>query len=93
MWMPDFLLKWLGRTAADKIGLQEGAMDTTKKWYQSKGVWTGIVTFLIGAYSLAGATVLPALGHTALPPIPEWLLTVLGAMGVYSRVVATDKIG
>lgn len=92
MWIPDFILKMIGRQIADKIDLKEGNMDSSKKWYQSKGVWTGVVTFLIGAYAGFGATVAPAVGWH-LPAIPEWLLTILGAVGVYSRVTATDKIG
>ena len=68
-------------------------MDSTKKWYTSKGVWTGVVTLLIGVYSLVNVTIMPAIGHAPLPAIPDWLLTILGTLGVYSRVTATDKIG
>jgi hypothetical protein len=67
-------------------------MDSTKKWFQSKGVWTGIVTFLIGAYSLVGTALAPQFGWH-LPAIPEWVLTLLGTIGVYSRVTADTKIG
>lgn len=60
-------------------------MDGTKKWYASKGVWAGIVTGLLGIY----ATLVPVV---PLPPIPEWLFVILGAMGVYTRVMATKEI-
>jgi hypothetical protein len=93
VWIPDFLLKLLGKTVANKLELKEGPMDSSKAWYTSKGVWTGIVTFLIGAYSLVSITIMPALGHAALPSIPDWLLTILGAIGVYSRVSADKTIG
>ena len=92
MWTPDWLLKLIGKKVSDKIGLQEGTMEDTKKWWTSKGVWTGVVTFLLGAYSLVSVTVMPALGKPPLPPIPDWVLTLLGAMGVYSRVIAEKTI-
>lgn len=92
MWIPNFVLKILGHTVADKLKLEDGPMDT-KKWWQSKGVWTGVVTFLIGAYSLVSVTIMPAIGHGPLPAIPEWVFTLLGAIGVYSRVVADKTIG
>jgi len=61
-------------------------MDGTKKWYLSKGVWTGIVTGLIGIYSVIAP-------HVNGPAIPEWVFALLGGMGIYTRVNATDKIG
>lgn len=83
--MPDFVLKFLGRRISDKLNLEEGIMNDTKKWYLSKGIWTGVITAVIGLYlSLAGQFHWPA--------IPEWIFTVLGAIGVYSRMAATTKI-
>lgn len=61
-------------------------MDSTKKWYQSKGVWTGVVTGLMGIY----LAVAPAAGF---PAVPEWIFAILGGMGIYTRVVADSKIG
>ena len=71
--------KWVSRN------LQEGPMDDTKKWYLSKGVWTGVVTGLLGIY----AALQPV---THLPVVPEWLFALLGAMGIYTRVTATKTI-
>lgn len=93
MWTPDWLLKLIGKQVANKIGLEDGNMEETKKWYTSKGVWTGVVTFLLGAYSLVSVSIMPALGKPPLPAIPDWVLTLLGAIGVYSRVTADTKIG
>jgi hypothetical protein len=59
-----------------------------KPWYASKGVWTGIVTLLIGIWESLN----PLLG-THLPPIPTVIIAVLGALGIYSRVNATTRIG
>lgn len=83
----NFFAKLAGKKAADILKLQEASkMDSTKKWWQSKGVWTGVVTGLVAIYgSLA-----PGLN---LPHIPEWVFTILGGMGVYTRVTADTKIG
>jgi hypothetical protein len=86
VWIPDFILKWLGRSVADKLDLQEGQMDGTKKWYQSKNIWTAVISGVLGMYMALA----PQLHW---PSVPEWLFTILAAIGVYTRVSATDKIG
>jgi len=84
MWIPDFILKMFGREIATKLNLQEGTVPA-KPWYQSKGVWTGVVTALLGTYiSLAPQFHLPA--------VPDWVFTILGAIGVYTRVTAATTI-
>ena len=56
-----------------------------KAWYLSKGIWTGIITAVIGAYlSLA-----PQFGW---PNIPEFVFVILGAMGVYTRATVASTI-
>lgn len=60
-------------------------MDDSKKWYLSKGVWAGVVTAVIGLY-------LTLAQQFHLPAIPEWIFTILGALGIYSRVTATAKV-
>lgn len=87
MWIPDWILRIAGRKIADKIGLEE-KMDSTKPWYQSKTIWTSIVSGIVGIY-----ITLQTGGQVHLPPIPGWVLTILGAIGVYTRSTATDKIG
>ena len=85
-WIPDWLIKIFGKKIADKLNLEVGPMDGTKPWYQSKTLYAVTITGLIGIYmSLIQAGV-----H--LPAIPAWLITILSAMGFYSRVTATDKI-
>lgn len=87
MWVPDFILKIFGHKIADKLDLKENSqMDDTKPWYQSKGIWAGVVAALVGLYNAIGAV-------KHLPPIPDWIFTVLGAIGVYSRATADSKIG
>lgn len=81
----NLLAKLAGKFAKSKLDLKEGPMDDTKKWYASKGVWTGIVTALMGAYlSLA-----PQFGW---PAVPEWVFSFLGALGIYARVSADKQI-
>ena len=87
----DWVLKLVVKNAAKTIKLEEGPMDKMK-WYRSKGVWTGVVTVIIGTYEVVKLNMAPQMGWT-LPDIPPVVFTFLGAMGVYSRVVATKKIG
>jgi hypothetical protein len=60
----------------------------TKPWYQSKGVWAGVIGLLVVIWNAIPAF-FPA-GH--LPPIPEWILGVLASIGLYGRVSATTAI-
>lgn len=60
-------------------------MDGTKPWYQSKGVWVGVVSVVLAAYGTAAV-------QFNLPHIPEWIFSLLGAAGIYSRVTADTKI-
>jgi hypothetical protein len=86
MWIPDFLVKMFGRKLEDKLDLQEDSkMDDTKKWYQSKGIWTSVVSGLIGIYQ-AVSVIHP------LPPIPPFVFTLLGAMGLYALRTADKTI-
>ncbi len=84
MWMPDFIIKMMGREAAKKLNLQEGVMPT-KSWYLSKGVWTGVVTASMGLY-------LALAPQFNLPHVPDWIFTLLGAAGVYTRATATTTL-
>lgn len=91
MWLPDWMLKIIGKQIAKKLKLEDGKMET-KKWYVSKGVWTGILTVLIGGYETTRVAVAPQFGWN-IPAIPPFVYTLLGAMGVYTRVTAETKIG
>lgn len=80
---------WVYTYAGKKIGkIMEDKMEDSKKWYLSKTVISDILTALIGAYMMVAAAQ-PALG---LPPIPAWVLTFLGAIGIYGRVTATTTV-
>lgn len=83
----SFFAKLAGKVASDKLGLtEESKMNDTKKWWQSKGVWTGVITGLLGIYASVGPAV-----HA--PAIPEWVFALLGGLGIYTRMSADTKIG
>ena len=84
--MPTWIAKMVGWFAKSKIKLEDGPMDSTKSWWKSKNIWTGVVTVLIAGYSAAAPI-------WNIPPIPEWVFAILGTIGIYTRVKATDKIG
>lgn len=90
MWIPDFVVKMFGRTAAAKLNLQEGNMPT-KPWYTSKTIWSDIVTVLLSILGLVDKYVTG--GHIVSSPFYSMALTFLGAMGIYSRSTATTTIG
>lgn len=63
----------------------------SKKWYQSKGIWTGII---IVALALYDATQVSLCGEAikCLPEIPEWVFAILGALGIYARYNTTKTV-
>jgi hypothetical protein len=87
----NLVLKVAARKAAKALDLKEGPMDSEKKWYKSKGVLTGIVIVLTGTYEAVRAQLAPQVGWS-LPEIPGLLYTILGALGIYARAVATTEI-
>lgn len=93
MKIPNFIYSIIGKFAKGKLDLKEDSqMEDKKKWWQSKSIWTSVVTALIGVYAIAQTTLAPTFGWK-LPDIPEGILAFLGALGVYSRVAADKKIG
>lgn len=60
-------------------------MDDSKKWYQSKAIWSGVVAGIVVAYNAIAPVV-----HT--PAIPEFVYALLGALGIYARATATTTI-
>lgn len=82
-------MKWLNnliaRMAGKKIGKELNKMEDSKKWYASKTIWAGVVAVLIAAYN-TGST------SFGWPPVPDWVFTLLGAIGIYGRKTADTKI-
>ena len=56
-----------------------------KKWYQSKAIWSGVISVIVVAYNTASMSF-------GLPIIPEYVYGILGALGIYSRAIATTTI-
>lgn len=86
MILPDFILRLIGRKIAIKIDLKENSQMETKPWYKSITIWSAVVAALLGVYG-AVSSVHP------LPPIPDWILKLLGATGLYGLRTADTKIG
>lgn len=57
----------------------------TKAWYTSKTLWTATVAGLVGIYQ-AISTFHP------LPPIPEWVYSLLGAAGLVGLRTANTQL-
>lgn len=61
----------------------------TKKWWMSKGVWTGVATVVIGLIALVDQNFgIDILGN----PITQFVISLLGALGIYSRTSAKKTI-
>lgn len=76
-----------------KLDLREDTVETVdkKKWWTSKTILSAIVVVLIGLYEGIDTQIGPAMGFD-LPAIPGWILSILGAVGVYGRFSADKKI-
>lgn len=92
MGLPLFVAKLIGRGIANKFDLTEGPLEPGQKWYKSKTILSDIATILATAYEGVRLTLAPQMGWN-LPPIPVWLFTILGAVGIHGRVTATKTIG
>jgi len=86
MWTPDWLLKLIGKQVANKLELQEDKNMESKPWYKSQTIWTAVIAGVLGIYG-AVSTIHP------LPPIPEWVYTLLGAVGLHGLRTAATKVG
>lgn len=60
-------------------------MFDTKSWFQSKTVISGLAAVGIAAYNAAST-------EFGLPPIPDFVFGILGALGIYGRVTAKSTI-
>lgn len=56
-----------------------------KPFWKSKTFWAILITGLIGLWN----TLVP---ETGLPPVPDWIITVLAALGLYGRTVAQGPL-
>jgi hypothetical protein len=65
----------------------EDTTTSTIPWYKSKTIWTAIVTVIIGAIG----PIATAFGHPEIH-VPEWILSLLVGMGLYTARTATTDI-
>lgn len=56
-----------------------------KPFWKSKTFWAVIISGLIGLWN----ALVP---ETGLPPVPDWIITVLAALGLYGRAVAQGPL-
>lgn len=91
--MPKWIASLVGKILKGKIGLKEDSqMDDKKKWWQSRTVWLGVVTVVIGTYNSVRESLAPAIGFT-LPEIPDFVFAILGGLVGYTRLTTTKTIG
>lgn len=83
--------KFVAKKIEDVLDLQEVNTMDEKKWWKSKGIWTGVVTVIIAAYETAQKALAPQFGWN-LPEIPAFVYAVLGTLGIYTRAIADTKI-
>jgi hypothetical protein len=75
--LPAWVYRFAGKEIASKLDLKEGTIMDTKKWYQSKTIWTAILGVVLGAIQ----PISTAFGHPIT--VPQWVLEVLAGMGLY----------
>lgn len=91
MKIPDFVLRFFGKRIGEDLNLQEGKMDETKPWYQSKTIWSDVATIAITIVGFVDVHFTG--GKIATSPYYQGILALLGGMGIYTRANATAKIG
>jgi hypothetical protein len=75
MW--TWIYKIIGKEVVKDIGLQEGTMEDSTPWYKSKAKLAAIIGAIVAAIGPISA----AVGHPIV--IPNWVLQILGAIGLY----------
>lgn len=91
--LPNWTYRILGRKLAAKLGwdkkenndMAEEVTDTKSKW-KSRTVWIAIVGVVLGAVT----PISTALGYPIV--VPDWVLQILIAMGLYTARTATTDI-
>lgn len=90
----NFITKWVytlaGKKLIEKLGIQEASMaDTTvttsTPWYKSKAKLAAIIAAVVAAIG----PISTAVGHPII--IPNWVLEILGAIGLYGVRDAITK--
>jgi len=56
-----------------------------KPFWKSKTFWAVLIAGLIGTWNALAA-------QFGWPPVPDWVIAVLAALGLYGRAVATGPL-
>jgi hypothetical protein len=56
-----------------------------KPFWQSKTFWAVLIAGIIGLWNSLAP-------YTGLPPVPEWIITALAALGLYGRATAAGPL-
>lgn len=86
----NFFASIAGKFVSSKLKLQEGPPMPSKPWYESKTIWSDVVTVLLSILGLVDKYVTG--GHIVSSPFYSMALTFLGAMGIYGRTTATTTV-
>ncbi len=86
--MFNFVYKLIGKRLASKLKLEDTNMADTSiiPWYRSRTIWAAIVTAILGVIQ----PVSTAFGHPIV--IPEWIISVLIGLGLYTARTASTSI-
>lgn len=83
--MPKWIKNLIAKIIGKRLKKEVDKMEDSKKWYTSKTIWAGIVAILIAAYNTGSSSF-------GWPPVPDWVFTLLGAIGIYGRKTAETTI-
>ena len=64
---------------------KEFIVEKSKKWYQSKAIYSGIATVIVATWNALSS-------EFGVAPIPEFVFGLLGVFGIYGRATATTTI-
>ena len=86
-----FLAKMAGKFLGSKLDLREDSqMDGTKKWYQSKTMWSDVATIALAVVGFVDKYKFN--GAITASPWYSTALTFLGGLGLYGRATASTEI-
>ena len=85
--------QWVADRLRTQAFLRRQAMESSKKWYKSKGVWGGVIAVLAGlAGSIWGIDVSAEAQDKIASHLPTLIGAVGGLIGVIGRLTAKDKV-
>ena len=86
--MTQWIYKLIGKKLASKLKLEDTNMadESVIPWYKSRTIWAAVVTAILGVLQPVSA----AFGHPIV--VPEWVLSVLIGLGLYTARTASTSI-